>query len=213
MRPIALGAEGLRDADDRPGFYFLGREEGLTLVTSSPVFSPEQIAVIRVFREPASDGRWNLVYEEAPLTGVLLRRSDQTLPFPVVLWLFAVAFCVTLLVRETARLSQLYALQKNQLEGYQLRSRQEVKLPQEITLYPLLASVPTEELTGVLMKKIAAPDGQPFRDESESMIPVAYSALHLNGSIEQTKNRRLAVLGLLALHLLVLYLAIHVASK
>lgn len=71
----------VRDADDRPGFYFLGREEGLTLVTSSPVFSPEEIAVIRVFREAADDGRWNLVYEEAPLTGVLLRRADQTLPF------------------------------------------------------------------------------------------------------------------------------------
>lgn len=71
----------VRDADDRPGFYFLGREEGLTLVTSSPVFAPEEIAVIRVFREPANDGRWNLVYEEAPLTGVLLRRADQTLPF------------------------------------------------------------------------------------------------------------------------------------
>jgi prepilin-type N-terminal cleavage/methylation domain-containing protein len=71
----------VRDADDLPGFYFLGRDEGLTLVTSSPVFSPGELAVIRVFREPAGNGRWNLVYEEAPLTGVLLRRADQTLPF------------------------------------------------------------------------------------------------------------------------------------
>jgi prepilin-type N-terminal cleavage/methylation domain-containing protein len=71
----------VRDAKDQPGFYFLGRDEGLTLVTSSPVFSPGQTAVIRVFREPASAGRWNVVYEEAPLGQQLLRHADQNLPF------------------------------------------------------------------------------------------------------------------------------------
>jgi prepilin-type N-terminal cleavage/methylation domain-containing protein len=71
----------VRDASGAGGFYFLGREEGLTLVTMSPVFSPGDLAVIRVFREPTSDGRWNLLYEEAPLAGVQLRLASQTLPF------------------------------------------------------------------------------------------------------------------------------------
>ena len=71
----------VRDERGAPGFYFLGREEGLTLVTRSPVFSPGELAVIRVFREPADDGNWNLLYEEAPLTGVQLRESSQVLPF------------------------------------------------------------------------------------------------------------------------------------
>ncbi len=71
----------VRDAQDQPGFYFLGRDEGLTLVTSSPVFSPGQTAVIRLFREPAAAGLWNVVYEEAPLGNQLLRHADQTLPF------------------------------------------------------------------------------------------------------------------------------------
>jgi len=71
----------VRDARGSPGFYFLGRDEGLTLVTKSPVFSPGELAVIRVFREPAGDGKWNLLYEEAPLAGVQLRQSEQVLPF------------------------------------------------------------------------------------------------------------------------------------
>jgi len=71
----------VRDARGRPGFYFLGREEGLTLVTLSPVFTPGDLAVIRLFREPAGDGRWRLVYEEAPLGDTRLRRAEQTLPF------------------------------------------------------------------------------------------------------------------------------------
>lgn len=71
----------VRDASGTPGFYFLGREEGLTLVTGSPVFSPGRTAVIRLFREPDVDGRWKMVYEEAPLDGLLLRQADQVLPF------------------------------------------------------------------------------------------------------------------------------------
>lgn len=71
----------VRGPDGAPGFYFLGREEGLTLVTMSPVFSAGNLAVVRVFREPAGDGRWNLLYEEAPLVGVQLRLASQTLPF------------------------------------------------------------------------------------------------------------------------------------
>jgi prepilin-type N-terminal cleavage/methylation domain-containing protein len=67
--------------DGRVGYYFLGREEGLTVVTASPVFAADRPAVIRVFGERESPTTWRLVYEEAPLTGVLLRRADQELPF------------------------------------------------------------------------------------------------------------------------------------
>lgn len=71
----------VRDDAGRPGFYFLGRDEGLTLVTMSPVFSPGQLAVIRVFREQGEDGKLMLVYEEAPLGDTQLRFATQTLPF------------------------------------------------------------------------------------------------------------------------------------
>jgi prepilin-type N-terminal cleavage/methylation domain-containing protein len=71
----------VRDAGGQVGFYFLGRADGLTLVTGSPVFNPGQLAVIRVFREPSGQGGWNLLYEEAPLAGVELRQAAQTLPF------------------------------------------------------------------------------------------------------------------------------------
>ena len=71
----------VRGANGAPGFYFLGREEGLTLVTLSPVFSAGNPAVVRVFREAAGNGSWNLLYEEAPLKDVQLRLASQTLPF------------------------------------------------------------------------------------------------------------------------------------
>jgi prepilin-type N-terminal cleavage/methylation domain-containing protein len=71
----------VRDDADQPGFYFLGRDEGLTLVTQSAVFESSAPAVIRVFREADGQGRWNLVYEEASLKGLLLLRASQTLPF------------------------------------------------------------------------------------------------------------------------------------
>jgi len=71
----------VRDKDGRPGFYFLGREEGVTLVTASPVYATGSPSVIRLFREPEPSGTWRLVYEEAPLAGMLLSEASQTLPF------------------------------------------------------------------------------------------------------------------------------------
>jgi prepilin-type N-terminal cleavage/methylation domain-containing protein len=71
----------VRDDSGQPGFYFLGREEGVTLVTASPIYSTDTPAVIRVFREPQSGGTWRLVYEEAPLSSVRLVKASQTLPF------------------------------------------------------------------------------------------------------------------------------------
>jgi len=64
------------------GFYFLGRDEGMTFVTESPIFDSRGVAVVRVFREREENSRtWRLVYEEAPLRGMLLREASQTLPF------------------------------------------------------------------------------------------------------------------------------------
>jgi len=71
----------VRDDAGEGGFYFLGRDEGLTLVTLSPVFNAGQPAVVRVFRERNAAGTWNLLYEEAPLGGVQLRLASQQLPF------------------------------------------------------------------------------------------------------------------------------------
>ena len=51
-------------------------------MTESPLFDPQGLAVVRVFREREAGNRsWRLVYEEAPLRGVLLREAAQTLPF------------------------------------------------------------------------------------------------------------------------------------
>lgn len=71
----------VRDDEDQPGFYFLGRDEGLTLVTMSPIFAIGEPALIRVFREPDEDGTWRLVYEEAPFAGTLLAHADQRMEF------------------------------------------------------------------------------------------------------------------------------------
>jgi hypothetical protein len=71
----------VRDKEEAIGFYFLGREEGLTLVTGSPVFSPGSPAVIRIFRERESGSTWRLVYEEASLADLRLKNSEQILPF------------------------------------------------------------------------------------------------------------------------------------
>jgi prepilin-type N-terminal cleavage/methylation domain-containing protein len=90
LQRIDLFAQSLSDAigwvvtDDAGGlgFYFLGDSDGFTLVTASPMFDAEGPAVIRVLRErePAGKG-WRLVYEEASLRGLVLRRADQQLPF------------------------------------------------------------------------------------------------------------------------------------
>jgi prepilin-type N-terminal cleavage/methylation domain-containing protein len=71
----------VKDSAGSAGFYFLGRDEGLTLVSGSPVFEAGRPAVVRLFRESDGVGRWRLVYEEAPLAGVALRNADQVLPF------------------------------------------------------------------------------------------------------------------------------------
>ena len=64
------------------GFYFLGRDEGFTLVTAAPIFAPtvNDAAVVRIFREQTADG-YQLVYEEAPLTDSLLVQLNQNLNF------------------------------------------------------------------------------------------------------------------------------------
>jgi len=71
----------VRDAKNALGFYFLGRDEGLTLVTMSPIFGVGEPALIRVFREPENNGTWRLVYEEAPFAGNVLAHADQRMEF------------------------------------------------------------------------------------------------------------------------------------
>jgi prepilin-type N-terminal cleavage/methylation domain-containing protein len=71
----------VEDDQGEPGFYFLGREEGLTLVTLSPIFGVGEPALIRVFREIDEEGAWRLVYEEAPFAGSVLARADQRMDF------------------------------------------------------------------------------------------------------------------------------------
>ena len=62
-----------------PAFYFLGRDDGFTAVTSNSVTRPGRMAVYRVIAE-YNDQQWQLIYEEAPLNFVL-SSLDQSLPF------------------------------------------------------------------------------------------------------------------------------------
>jgi prepilin-type N-terminal cleavage/methylation domain-containing protein len=71
----------VRDDKNELGFYFLGRDEGLTSVTMSPIFGVGEPALIRVFREPDDSGTWRLVYEEAPFAGKVLAHADQRMEF------------------------------------------------------------------------------------------------------------------------------------
>jgi prepilin-type N-terminal cleavage/methylation domain-containing protein len=67
--------------DGSQAYYFLGREEGFTAVTYSPIFHTGYPAVIRVFREANDNGGFRLVYEEASLQHTVLKSAQQTLPF------------------------------------------------------------------------------------------------------------------------------------
>lgn len=68
--------------DGEVGFYFLGRAEGMTAVTTAAMTRARTSAVMRLFAEPLPDGPgYALIYEEAPLDGGVLRRADQTLDF------------------------------------------------------------------------------------------------------------------------------------
>ncbi len=80
---IPLSLQSAQDSDTW-GFYFLGRTEGFTAVTSSPLFNVGYPAVIRVFREQKNDGRYQLVYEEASMRGMVLVSADQQLSFSIV---------------------------------------------------------------------------------------------------------------------------------
>ena len=71
----------IRNKAGRYGYYFLGRPEGLTLVTADSIFGGGAPAVIRIFRENEPGGTARLVYEEASLAGLTLVDADQTLPF------------------------------------------------------------------------------------------------------------------------------------
>jgi type II secretory pathway component PulJ len=63
------------------GFYFLGREEGFTAVSASPIYHAQAPAVIRIFREQNENGSLRLVYEEASLAQQPLIYATQELPF------------------------------------------------------------------------------------------------------------------------------------
>ncbi len=63
-------------------FYFLGRDEGFTLVSAAPIFAPtvNDASVVRIFREQVGN-TYQLVYEEAPLLDGLLIHLNQQLAF------------------------------------------------------------------------------------------------------------------------------------
>jgi len=71
----------VRSNSGEVGFYFLGREEGVTFVSQAGLFDADAPALVRLFRESTGGGKWQLVYEEASLRSVSLRLADQAVPF------------------------------------------------------------------------------------------------------------------------------------
>ena len=63
------------------GFYFLGRREGFTAVTSNGIYNAGKLSVFRVLKELQEDGRFSLYYEEANLGQFPLVQSEQQLDF------------------------------------------------------------------------------------------------------------------------------------
>jgi hypothetical protein len=122
---------------------------------------------------------------------------------PLVLWFFAVIFCVLLIRSEPARVDQLQALQEGKLDGYQLQPAQEVKLSPDLQLYPLVAGLSPDESKGVVSRKLVLSGDTPFRSSAESMEPVALCSMDIEPARTLIQKRIRASTLLLCLHLLV----------
>jgi len=66
---------------EKVGFYFLGKPDGFTAITTSPIVNTGYPAVIRIFTELDSVGQYRLVYEEASLKDTWLVGANQRLNF------------------------------------------------------------------------------------------------------------------------------------
>lgn len=66
---------------DKAGFYFLGKKDGFTAITGSPIVNVGYPAVIRIFTETDTKGQYRLVYEEASLKDTWLVGPAQRLKF------------------------------------------------------------------------------------------------------------------------------------
>lgn len=71
----------IKREDGKAAFYFLGDQTGFTGFTSKSVQNPEYPAIYRFFREETESGKYQLVYEEAMLEGIIVKSIDKELPF------------------------------------------------------------------------------------------------------------------------------------
>ena len=67
----------VKDKKEQRGFYFLGRGEGFTAITTSGVLNVGRLSVIRLLKERQADGLFSLYYEEAALNNYPLVYSEQ----------------------------------------------------------------------------------------------------------------------------------------
>jgi hypothetical protein len=130
------------------------------------------------------------------------------IPIPIVLWFFAIIFCVLLIRSEPARATQLQALQEGKLDGYQLRPAQEATLSPDLQLYPLIAGLSPDETKGVVYQRLVPSKDEPFRSSEESLIPVAFCSMNIEPAREIVRRRMLTSFLLLSLHLLVVVVLI-----
>ncbi|OBP15326.1 hypothetical protein A5320_08150 [Rheinheimera sp. SA_1] len=66
---------------EKVGFYFLGKQDGFTAITTNPIVNTGYPAVIRIFTELDDVGQYRLVYEEASLKNTWLVGANQRLNF------------------------------------------------------------------------------------------------------------------------------------
>ncbi|MBU2225652.1 MAG: hypothetical protein KKB00_16605 [Gammaproteobacteria bacterium] len=66
---------------EKVGFYFLGKKDGFTAITTNPIVNTGYPAVIRIFTELDAVGQYRLVYEEASLKDTWLVGANQRLNF------------------------------------------------------------------------------------------------------------------------------------
>lgn len=84
IRDVLLSIEPyiVSNKSGEKSYYFLGRKDGMTFVTSAPIFSFNGgSSVARLFQEETIGNRYRLVYEEAPLENVTLNYIEQKLNF------------------------------------------------------------------------------------------------------------------------------------
>jgi hypothetical protein len=76
------------DEHDNPAIYFEGNRNGFVAVSSKSVYSSQHFALVRFSVRQKSDLKYQIIYEEWPMAGEVLRSVNQKINFSSPLILF-----------------------------------------------------------------------------------------------------------------------------